>query len=149
MPPPGSTRGIRNNNPGNILRSADQWQGMAPQQTDGEMIQFVSPEYGLRAIVVIARSYQKRGLTTVRQFVETWCPPKHTLPSGKVVDNNTPAYVNSVCTALGAQPGDKLDLTKRGVVGNLLRAVVRQENGSQPYNEAIIQRAMDLAGVPA
>lgn len=146
--PPGATRGIRNHNPGNVLRSADKWQGMAPVQTDVEMVQFVSPEYGLRAIIVIARNYQKRGKVTVRQFVETWCPPKHTLPSGKVVDNHTPQYVAFVSAALGSRPDDRLDLTNRAVVEQLLRAVVRQENGSQPYDSVIFHRAMDLAGVP-
>ena len=31
-----ATRGIRNHNPGNLRRSADPWQGLAPEQTDKE-----------------------------------------------------------------------------------------------------------------
>lgn len=121
---------------------------MAPQQTDGEMIQFVSPEYGLRALVLIGRSYQKRGKTTVRGFVETWCPPTHRLPSGKIVENRTPAYVAFVSSQLGVSPDAPLDLTNRSVVGKLLRAVTQQENGKQPYDDATFVRAMDLASVP-
>lgn len=33
-------RGIRNNNPLNIRRSADHWQGMRDEQTDPSFVQF-------------------------------------------------------------------------------------------------------------
>ena len=43
-------RGIRNNNPLNIRRTAkDQWQGLRAQQTDSAFCQFERLEYGWRA----------------------------------------------------------------------------------------------------
>ena len=42
-------RGERNNNPGNIRHGA-KWQGLASTQTDKDFCQFISPEYGIRAI---------------------------------------------------------------------------------------------------
>ena len=39
-------RGLRNNNPLNIRRSKDQWQGLRAQQTDASFCQFESLEYG-------------------------------------------------------------------------------------------------------
>ena len=42
-------RGIRNNNPLNIRRSKDQWQGLRAQQTDASFCQFETLEYGWRA----------------------------------------------------------------------------------------------------
>ena len=39
-------RGIRNNNPLNIRRGKDQWQGLRAQQTDASFCQFESLDYG-------------------------------------------------------------------------------------------------------
>ena len=42
-------RGIRNNNPLNIRKSKDQWQGMRREQTDSAFCQFENLAYGWRA----------------------------------------------------------------------------------------------------
>ena len=39
-------RGIRNNNPLNIRRSADKWQGLKAQQEDREFFQFSEMKWG-------------------------------------------------------------------------------------------------------
>ena len=52
-------RGERNNNPGNI-RHGSKWQGLSAQQTDPSFCQFVSPEYGIRAIYKLLQTYQKK-----------------------------------------------------------------------------------------
>ena len=44
-----TSRGIRNNNPLNIRRSADNWQGAREEQTDQSFVQFKSMAYGYRA----------------------------------------------------------------------------------------------------
>lgn len=43
-------RGIRNNNPGNIRRNGDPWQGLAETQGDKEFFTFTTPVYGIRAL---------------------------------------------------------------------------------------------------
>lgn len=61
-------RGIRNNNPGNI-RWGDDWKGLVPkdQRTDKSFCQFTTPEYGIRAMIIILRNYQRKyGLDTVK-----------------------------------------------------------------------------------
>ena len=45
-------RGIRNNNPLNVRRSKDKWQGMKPLQTDPQFCQFETMPYGWRAAFV-------------------------------------------------------------------------------------------------
>ena len=51
-------RGIRNNNPLNIRRGKDQWQGLRAQQTDASFCQFESLEYGWRAaFYLLTRTY--------------------------------------------------------------------------------------------
>lgn len=51
-------RGERNNNPGNI-RHGSKWRGLSIEQADREFCQFVSPEYGIRAIYKLLQTYQK------------------------------------------------------------------------------------------
>ena len=96
-------RGIRNNNPLNIRRGKDQWQGLRAQQTDAnltsdrlssrsadskqasvcshydaEFCQFESLEYGWRAaFYLLTRTYyHKYRLYTIRMIVNKWAPPR-------------------------------------------------------------------------
>ena len=80
------TRGIRNNNPGNIEKSKNnKWQGMAESQPDKRFITFTSPEWGIRAIARILINYKdKYDLDTVKKIISRWAPPS---------ENNTGAYV--------------------------------------------------------
>ena len=52
-------RGIRNNNPLNIRRTAkDQWKGLRAQQTDASFCQFERLEFGWRAaFYLLTRTY--------------------------------------------------------------------------------------------
>ena len=51
-------RGIRNNNPLNIRRSKDKWQGLKPLQTDPQFCQFETMEHGWRAAFkLLTRTY--------------------------------------------------------------------------------------------
>lgn len=132
-------RGIRNNNPGNLRRTKDPWQGLAAQQNDGEFFQFESAVYGLRAIARTLITYQDRhGLKTVRQLIERWAPP---------VENHTEAYVRFVAKAVGAVPDASVDVHRYEVLRPLVVAIVRFENGMQPYSDAQIDKALALAGV--
>ncbi|MCE1635766.1 structural protein, partial [Enterobacter hormaechei] len=88
------SRGIRNNNPGNI-RWGDDWQGLMPasQRTDKSFCQFVGPEYGLRAMIKILHNYNRKyGLKTVKEIISRWAPTN---------ENNTDAYINHVCKCPG------------------------------------------------
>lgn len=86
------TRGIRNNNPGNI-RWGDDWQGLVPQaqRTDKSFCQFIKPEYGIRAMIIILRNYQrKHRLSTISGIINRWAPTN---------ENDTQSYINSVAKA--------------------------------------------------
>ena len=50
-------RGLRNNNPLNIRRTADRWQGAAATQTDKSFVQFSTMAYGYRAAWKILDNY--------------------------------------------------------------------------------------------
>ena len=55
-----TSRGIRNNNPLNIRRSTDRWEGAMEEQTDKSFVQFKSMAYGYRAAWKILQSYYNR-----------------------------------------------------------------------------------------
>ena len=87
-------RGIRNNNPLNIRRSKDQWQGLRVIQADAQFCQFETMEYGWRAaFVLLTRTYyHKYRLYTIRAIVSKWAPAN---------ENNTEAYIRNVSRLTG------------------------------------------------
>lgn len=127
-------RGIRNHNPGNI-RHGDQWEGMAEQQNDPSFVQFVAPEWGIRAMArILNRYYTVYGLTTINAIVGRWAPP---------VENNTGAYVNHLAAVLDVAPDQPLDFGLE--LPGLIAAIIRHENGQQPYSAEIIRKGISLA----
>lgn len=132
-------RGIRNHNPGNIRRSSDPWQGLAERQGDMEFFTFKSPVYGIRALARTLITYQdKHGLRTIRQIIGRWAPP---------VENNTNAYVRAVSEATDLDADQILDLHNFDYLFPLTKAIIKHENGQQPYTDAQITKALVLAGV--
>jgi len=128
-------RGIRNNNPGNIRHSGNRWQGMSAQQTDAAFVQFISPEYGIRALSKLLDTYsQTYGLNTVRGIIHKYAPP---------VENNSGAYVEAVSSALGVLPDTKIDVQARKA--DLVQAIIKHENGIQPYVLAVIDTGVTMA----
>jgi len=130
-------RGIRNRNPGNIRRSRDRWKGLATNQTDREFCVFEAPIWGIRAMAVILRNYQRRyGLKTLARIISRWAPD---------AENDTTAYVEAVAKAVRTSPGANLDLQDRSVLRGLIAAIIHHENGMQPYDLETIDAAIDLA----
>jgi hypothetical protein len=115
-----TTRGIRNNNPGNIRRGTIAWRGLSPVQGDPDFCQYVQPIYGLRAMSVILRTYvRKHGFDTLGKIAAHWAPTN---------ENDTDAYLRVLCARCGTGPADPLP----GHVV-IIPAIVYAENGVQPY----------------
>lgn len=130
-------RGIRNNNPGNIRKSGDAWQGLADVQPDSEFFTFIDPVYGIRALAKILRNYRdKYGLTTVTGIISRWAPPN---------ENNTQAYAQAVAAAMGVSPSEPLAFDA-GQLRSLVSAIIKHENGQQPYDLALIDDGISMAG---
>ena len=135
-------RGLRNNNPLNIRRSTDRWQGAAETQTDKDFVQFQSMAYGYRAAWRILNTYYKKLKErkkhfTVENIIHRWAPP---------TENDTKAYIRTVLTlsGIGAQenllPPENVDSYHR--LSKLLEAMTVMENGIRPNKvdtEAIFQ----------
>lgn len=128
-------RGIRNNNPGNIRYDGiTQWQGMIGQDSAGFIV-FDTPEHGIRAMVRILTNYQRvHGLNTVDGIIGRWAPS---------AENNTGAYVSAVSHALNVAPDQPIDVQAR--MKELIAAIIRHENGQQPYITATIRGGIALA----
>lgn len=130
-------RGIRNNNPGNIRHWAN-WQGLNPngRNIDSAFCVFESPVFGIRALARVLINYKKiHGLNTVRQIVSRYAPPN---------ENQTAAYIQSVAKQLGVYPDTIIDIEERSVLTVFIKAVIRMENGIQPYSDETIQKGIDL-----
>lgn len=130
-----ASRGLRNNNPGNIRLSSTVWEGQVPaaQQTDSEFVQFVSPEYGIRAMARILGNYMARGVNTLNGIISTWAPP---------AENDTLSYVSDVADATGFDPAAALDAS---AIPSIIAAIIDHENGQQPYTAAQIAQGVALA----
>ncbi|QXF34786.1 structural protein [Photorhabdus luminescens] len=131
------SRGIRNNNPGNI-RWSDDWQGLVPEslRTDKSFCQFINPEYGIRAMVKVIRNYNsKYGINTVSGIIKRWAPPN---------ENNTDGYVNRVCKDTGVTRDQVVDVFDQAYMTKLIKSIITVENGSQPYSNVVIDKAFSL-----
>lgn len=131
-------RGIRNNNPGNIDRTAEKWQGMADDQSsDSRFIVFVSPEWGIRAMAKILRNYGKKyGINSVDGIINRWAPP---------VENDTGSYVRQVAEALGVDKHERINLEDPAILVSLIKSIIKHENGIQPYDDSQIAEGVRRA----
>jgi hypothetical protein len=138
-------RGIRNNNPLNIIESGIKWQGMADKQSDTRFISFKRPEDGIRAASKILQTYQeKHGINTLRGVITRWAPP---------IENDTSAYIASVSIRADIDPDDPLNLTDYKTAYRLLRSMTWMENGKPPepkefwYPDDIWEKGLRMAGL--
>lgn len=129
-------RGIRNNNPGNLIKSEAKWRG----KVDGDDPRFESfdtPHNGLRALAKQLLIYQdKYGLKTIREIINRWAPS---------IENDTDSYENAVSTEVGLGVDYPLDLHVELVLEKLVTAIVHHENGQQPYSSDQIKAAVQDA----
>jgi hypothetical protein len=142
------TRGVRNNNPGNIDRSpANKWQGLATpsamteaQRGEGRFEVFASPAWGIRAMAVLLIHYfdGTPSCATVRAIINRWAPS---------TENNTMAYVGAVANAMSVAPDDKLYLHQYDCLQPLVQAIIAHENAGYRYAPEIVEEGLRLAGV--
>lgn len=136
-------RGLRNNNPGN-LQFAGQAGATLESHPQARFARFRTAEEGLAALSRQLQLYGQRGINTTRAIIEKYAPPK---------ENNTAFYIRSVSGALGVGAGDVLDTSDPRVLQNLMGAIIRIENGRNPYSSEQIAaasgvRAGGAPGVP-
>lgn len=138
-------RGIRNNNPGNIdfnevAFQRDPWLGEVGLENHpaARFTTFDVPVHGIRALAKIILTYQRRyDLMTVRGILNRWAPPS---------ENDTESYVLHVADSLGVDADQDIDFsTEREKLETLVAAIIKHENGEQPYHLATIRAGVDMA----
>ena len=89
------TRGLVNNNPGNIRKNGTAWHS-AVTGSDPTFVTFDTPVDGIRAMAKLLLTYQRQhGLDTIAEMIERWAP---------TVENDSFAYIDDVATRLGIDP---------------------------------------------
>lgn len=125
-----STRLLRLNNPMGIRKTAQQWLGEV-ESSDPDYEAFGSAEDGIRAGARLLRNYWRlHSLNTVRGIITRWAPP---------TENPTEAYIRNVSTWTGFAPDQRLDMESDDVIADLAAAIIRQENGMQPFTQEMIR----------
>lgn len=132
------SRGIRNNNPGNIDYSQNtKWAGQLAHNPaiESRFCRFESPTYGIRALAKVLITYNKKyGINSIAGIIMRWAP---------ATENNTKAYIDQVAKACGVDPFAEIDVLAH--LRNLVPAIIKHENGQQPYPQDVIDAGIRLA----
>lgn len=126
-------RGIRNNNPFNLVKTNITWLGKL-KSTDSRFEQFVNMKYGLRAGFKDVINDIKKGKNTLTLLLKEFAPS---------FENNTAAYIATVSKLTGLTMNQKLSTDKKHIIA-VAKAIVYVENTKQgadlltdaDYNEA-------------
>jgi hypothetical protein len=132
-PSSNAPRGIRNNNPGNIIYGGFA-KKMGATGSDGRFAVFQSMEDGIKAAIKLLEGYVSKGYDSVRKIISRWAPPG---------ENNTSAYVDAVAKKLGISADTKLSGDQLGGVAN---AIFQHENGRAFGNVSAMSDARLGAG---
>ena len=104
-------------------------------QTDKEFFQFTEMKWGYRALVRTLQNYRRiHGCYTITDFITRWAPSS---------ENNTLAYIKSVCSQLGVPSVCVPDVDDRDTMCALAAAISKHENGVDA-NMKEVQDGWDL-----
>lgn len=129
------SRGLRNNNPGNIRRSRVRYKGEVRPSRDPDFKEFSTMAYGYRAVFVLLDTYRSRyGLNTIRQMLNRYAPP---------TENFTEGYVRFVADYSGVMPDEVVDTRSEKDMIPIVAAMSKIENGVAA-NIADVERGWEL-----
>lgn len=132
-------RGIRNNNPLNIVKGQN-WKGERHPQTDRRFEEFESMQYGIRAGFKLLRNYITgfNGLTskinTIDTIIKKWAPAH---------ENDTERYITQVCQLSGLNRYQRIAFGDRKKMVDIVNAMIYVENG-QFIDRSVIESGYDL-----
>jgi hypothetical protein len=117
-------RGIRNNNPGNVMMGSSTWQGQVPnsQNSDGRFLQFTKFHYGVRCCTKLVRNYiTVHNRNTIRKIIERYAPAAE---NGAATAN----YIAFVALKSGYLPDQTIEPNKEHL-SKIIPAMCQFENG--------------------
>lgn len=143
------SRGIRNNNPGNIdYNPRNKWEGQVGIERgvpNPRFAEFINAESGIRAMAKLLLNYRgkdgmpgvgKPGIDTPREFVTRWAPGN---------ENNTEAYIAAIAKRLGVKANDSINIADPATLLVVVTGVIVHENGGNPYPASIIAEGIRRA----
>jgi hypothetical protein len=113
----GISRGMRNNNPGNIEYGSFA-KSHGATGSDGRFAIFPTMAAGQAAQKALLEGYLSSGANTVNKAISKWAPSS---------ENNTPAYAADVAKQMGVGPDQPLN---KSHLPALAEAISRHENGA-------------------
>lgn len=142
-----NSRGIANNNPGNVMANQP-WEGMKGQDSVGFAI-FSSPPWGFRAMFRNYISYFDAGYNTIRKIVLRWSPPEgNKTPSDPDGTKQANAYIAALCAATGWDPDEVIKIKTWDVASRLCYAQVIHEIGQfAPFTLQQMKEGAFRAGI--
>jgi hypothetical protein len=121
-------RGIRNNNPGNIIwLQSNHWRGQTG--SDGTFCIFDTAINGIRAATIILRHYKGN---TIRSIISRWSA------------TDQAAYIKNVSDHLKTKPDDYIDPSNVWTMLGIVEAIIVQENGKIYYDPTTIRAGVDM-----
>lgn len=117
-------RGLRNNNPGNLVQTSIAWHGKIAlsKNTDSRFEQFIELRYGIRAKMRDVINDIHKGKNTIEKLIHEFAP---------AFENNTVAYIASVASALGISSKLVITQISEDFLITLCKAISTVENGKQ------------------
>ena len=124
------SRGLRNNNPGNIRITKDKWQGLREKQEDKSFFQFTEMKWGYRALIRTLQNYRKRhGCKTIADFIKRWAPEN---------ENDTDSYIKAVSDYAGIPADDPININDREQMIRIVAGMSKVENGREAEMSDVI-----------
>ena len=114
------TRGLKNNNPGNIVLDGRVWLGEVVPSSDKRFKQFKTRAYGYRAIFVHLAAYIRKGHNTIEKIITRWAPS---------FENRTASYITHVAAIVGIPKDQIISVSDHVVLIEITKAISKIENG--------------------
>lgn len=130
-------RGFRCCNPGNLKedpKDKTKWVGERATDDDPIFEEFETMEYGLRAMLIVIRTYiRKKGLNTIEKIIPVYAPS---------IENNVEMYIQTVEIISGFCRDAVIDFDY-DTMKRIIPAMVYHENG-RPLPKGVFERAWEL-----
>lgn len=114
----GLPRGLRNKNPGNIIKGIG-FTGEIKPSTDSRFAQFKQMKYGIRALIIDLLNKHKRGLTTLSKIISVYAPP---------TENYTQSYITHLSKLTGIGENEYFKPSQQNIMA-IAKGIANIENG--------------------
>lgn len=136
-------RGLRNNNPGNLIKTSEPWNGKVPhsKNTDSRFEQFIELRYGIRAKMRDLITDINKGKNTIAKIIAEFAPD---------IENDTNSYINSVAKMVGLGMNTPIKTISEDLLIALCKAISFVENKGNKFSDYTTdqdyQDALDILG---